>query len=159
MLILIYVYNLRKWLKSNKISINANKTELLVFRHPHKVLNYDLFKIKIDGKKLFPSHYVKYLGILIDSHLKWNYQTDTLASKLSRAIGMLTKIRHFVSNNTLRSIYYGIFSSILTYGCQIWGQTQNKNVNCVIKLQDKAIRIINFVQFNASTKLLYYNVC
>ena len=148
--------NLCKWLKSNKISLNANKTELLVFRHPNKVLNYDL-KIKIDGKKLFPSDYVKYLGILIDSHLKWNYQTDTLASKLSRAIGMLSKIRHYVSINTLRSIYYGIFSSILTYGCQIWGQVQNKNVNRVIKLQDKAIRIINFAHFNATTKILYYN--
>ena len=148
--------NLCKWLKSNKISLNASKTELLVFRHPNKELNYDL-KIKIDGKKLLPSNYVKYLGILIDSHLKWNYQTDNLASKLSRAIGMLTKIRHYVSKNTLRSIYYGIFSSTLTYGCQIWGQIQNKYVNRVIKLQDKAIRIINFAYFNASTKLLYYN--
>ena len=127
-----------------------------MFRHPNKELNYDL-KIKIDGKKLLPSNYVKYLGILIDSHLKWNYQTDTLASKLSRTIGMLTKIRHYVNKNTLRSIYYGIFSSILTYGCQIWGQIQNKYVNRVIKLQDKAIRIINFAHFNASTKRLHYN--
>ena len=70
---------------------------------------------------------------------------------------MLTKIRHYVNKNTLRSIYYGIFSSILTYGCQIWGQIQNKYVNRVIKLQDKAIRIINFAHFNASTKRLYYN--
>ena len=41
--------NLCKWLKSNKISLNASKTELLLFRHPNKKLNYDL-KIKIDGK-------------------------------------------------------------------------------------------------------------
>ncbi len=146
--------NLCKWLKSNKISLNASKTELIIFRHPNKAINYDL-KIKIDGKKIIPSNYVKYLGLLIDSHLKWNYHTDTLAPKLSRAIGMLSKIRHFVTNLTLRTIYYGIFSSLLTYGCLIWGQIQNKNINRIIKLQDNAIRVINFACFNDSRDPLY----
>ena len=110
--------NLCNWLKANKISLNASKTELIVFRHPCKKMNYDL-RIKIDGKKLFPSKYVKYLGISMDSHLNWSHHTNIIASKLSCAIGMLSEIRHYVSDSTLRSIYYGIFSSILTYGCQI----------------------------------------
>ena len=59
------------WLKANKISLNASKTELLLFRHPNKKLNYDL-KIKIDGKKITPSDSVKYLGITIDCHLNWH---------------------------------------------------------------------------------------
>ena len=148
--------NLCKWLKSNKISLNASKTELLLFRHPNKELNYNL-KIKIDGKKLLPSKYVKYLGLYIDSHLKWNFHTDILAPKLSRAIGMISKIRHYVNQNTLRTIYFGIFSSILTYGCQIWGQFVNNNINRIIKLQDKVIRIINFAYYNASRNPLYNN--
>ena len=125
-----------------------------MFRHPNKKLNYNL-KIKIDGKRILPSNYVKYLGLYIDSHLKWNYHTDILAPKLSRALGMLTKIRHYVSKITLRTIYFGIFSSILTYGCQIWGQIINNNVNRIIKLQDKVIRVINFSHYNASRNLLY----
>ena len=119
--------NLSKWLKANKIHLNAGDTELLIFRHPNKPINYDL-KIKIDGKKLIPSKYVKYLGILIDSYLNWEFQSEILATKLSHAIGMLSKIRHYVPIDTLRSIYYGIFSSLLTYGSQICGQIQNKHV-------------------------------
>ena len=57
---------------------------------------------------------------------------------------MLSKIRYYGIESTLRMIYYGIFSSILTYAAQIWGQIQSKQVNRVIKLQDRAIRIINF---------------
>ena len=83
--------NLCNWLKANKISLNASKTELLIFRHPNKEINYDL-KIKINGKRLLPSSFVKYLGILIDSHLTWNYHADMLAAKLSRNVRMLTKI-------------------------------------------------------------------
>ena len=59
-------------------------------------------------------------GTLIDSHLTWNYHTDMLAAKLSRNIEMLTKIRHYVTNDTLRTIYFRIFSSIMMYGSQVW---------------------------------------
>ena len=104
--------NLSKWLKANKIHLNASKTD---YRHPNKPINYDL-KIKMNGKKLIPSKYVNYLGILIDSYFNWEFQSEILATNLPRAIGMLSKIRHYVSKDTLCSIYYGISSSLLTYG-------------------------------------------
>ena len=53
-----------KWLKANKISLNASKTELIIFRHPNKELNYEL-KVKIDGKRLLTSKYVKYLVFIL----------------------------------------------------------------------------------------------
>ena len=40
-------------------------------------------------------------------------------------------------------VYYGIFSSILLYGSQIWGQ-QNSIVKKLQVLQNKALRIIHF---------------
>ena len=144
------------WLRSNKISLNTSKTEMLIFRHPNKIINYDL-KIKMHGKRLYPSKYVKYLGILIDPQLNWGHHTDLLAPKLSRAIGMLSKIRHFVSIDILRNIYFGIFSSILMYGAQIWGQSQNNHVKRIIKLQEKAIRIINFAEYHQPTPKLFKN--
>ena len=92
-------------------------------KNPGDILRTWDIKIKIDGKKIQPSRYVKYLGILIDSHLNWNYHIDQLSTKLSRAVGMLAKIRYYVSHKTLQMIYHGIFSSILHYGSQIWGQS------------------------------------
>ena len=144
------------WLKANKISLNVSKTELLIFRHPNKQINYKL-KVKLDGKRLYPSEFVKYLGLLIDSHLNWSFHTKSLASKLTRTIGMLSKIRHFVDKSTLRNIYFSIFSSILTYGCQIWGQHQilSANIKRIIKLQNKAVRVINFADFHAPSSRLY----
>ena len=41
-----------KWLRANKISLNASKTELIIFRDPKKKINYDP-KIKIVGKNSF----------------------------------------------------------------------------------------------------------
>ena len=108
------LWQLCKWLKANKISLNASKTELIIFRDPSRKFYFDL-KIKVGGKKLFPCDSVKYLGILIDCHLNWNAHEKALTPKLSRAIGMLSKIRHYIDRNTLIMIYYGIFSSLLLY--------------------------------------------
>ena len=68
---------------------------------------------------------------------------------------MLAKIRHYVDQSTLRSIYFSIFSSILKYGCQIWGQDQiiKSNLRRIMKVQNKALRIINFADFIPSSPL------
>ena len=146
--------SLNAWLKANKISLNASKTEILIFKHHNKPLNYDL-KIKLDGKRLYPSKYVKYLGILIDSQMNWSYHIKSLVPKLARANGMLAKIRHYVSKESLRSIYFAIFSSLMNYGAHVWGQVSNGHVKRIMKLQDKSIRIINFAKYHEPTSKLY----
>ena len=145
------------WLKANKISLNCSKTELILFRHPNKHINYDL-KIKIGGKRLQQSKSVKYLGIHLDPHLNWSSHVDNLSAKLNRMAGMLSIIRHYVPKNTLRNIYFAIFSSILTYGAQVWGQALNKQITRIQKIQNKAIRIISFADFKDSSTPLYHKL-
>ena len=81
-------YDLRKlsmWLRANKFSLNIEKTELVVFRRQNTKLN-NSFKIKLDGKRLFPTSSVKYLGVLLDEHLTWSSQISHVQIKLNRAI-------------------------------------------------------------------------
>ena len=52
-----------KWLRLNKLSLNAAKTELIFFRSNKHPLNYDNISIKMNGLKLTPVDYIKYLGI------------------------------------------------------------------------------------------------
>ena len=51
---------MNNWFKPNKISINVEKTKLVIFKSPRKVLS-DEIKIKLTGKRLYPSNSVKYL--------------------------------------------------------------------------------------------------
>ena len=105
-----HLYN---WLVANKISLNKDKTETVLFRHPNKKLDYDL-KLKLNGKNLKLTNSVKYLGVYLDSHLNWDKHVEILAPKLNRAAGMLAKMRHYVSSDSLRNIYFSIFHSILS---------------------------------------------
>ena len=148
--------SLTKWLQANKIALNAKKTQLIIFRSKWKKIDYN-FNVKLNGKKLYAENFIKYLGIYIDSHLDWSVHIDTIASKLSRTVGMLAKIRHYVNKDVLRTIYFAIFSSVLNYGSIIWGQRSTSSLKMLETIQDKAIRIINFAPFNSKTDHLYKN--
>ena len=99
---------LSNWLNVNKICLNASKTELVLFRSAKKQLDFGL-ELKLNGKRLYPTNSVKYLGVKIDEHLTWKPHTDGMSTKLNKANGMLSNIRHIVDQKTLKAIYHAIF--------------------------------------------------
>ena len=120
-----------------KFLFNIEKTELVIFKSPRKVL-LDEIKIKLSGKRLYPSNSVKYLGIKIDRFLHWHDQVNSIAVKLNRANALLLKIRNYVNMKTLRNIYFPIFDSHLSFYCIVWAQNINK-VRRLPILQKKAL--------------------
>ena len=80
------------------------------------------------------------------------YQSTCL--KLNKANVKLCKIRHYVHETTLRSIYYAIFQSRLSNACTAWGQNIKHNHRISI-LQRNSMRIIFFSYFNEHTTPLF----
>ena len=78
--------------------------------------------IKIGSKTIKRENYVKYLGILVDSTLTWKPHITQLSKKHSRSVGIFFKIRHYVTPETLKLLYYS-FYSFISYGISAWGLT------------------------------------
>ena len=111
--------NLTDWLNANKISVNVQKTELVIFKHQRKKLDSEV-KIKLNRKRLYPTDSVKYLGIRTDKNLNWKHYVSDIAIKLNRANALFSK--NFVNVNTLKTISYTIFDSHINYANVIWAQ-------------------------------------
>ena len=122
-----------KWLKLNKLSLNAGKTKLIFFHSIHKSLDHEEISIKFNGVKLNPTDFVKYLGIFIDKHLNWNVQIVHLSNKLSQVNGILSKLRHNAPIDICLQVYYSLFYSHLTYGCNVWGLGSEENLKKMFK--------------------------
>ena len=151
------VYDLKgitDWLNANRISLNINKTEFVIFRSLRKSFDYEV-KIKLNGKRLYQSTHIKYLGILLDEYLSRKPHINELIKKLNRSNCMLSKIRHFVNNNAIRSLYFSLFSSHINYCCQVWGQSGNYHLNRILSVQRSALRIINFKPFRSDVSSLF----
>ena len=147
-----------KWLRLNKLSLNAAKTELIFFHSKSRPLDYDPISIKFNGIKLSPVDYVKYLGMYIDKHLDWNHHIHELSKKLSRANGILSKLRYNASLETCVQVYYSIFYSHLIYGCNVWGLSSEENIQKIEVLQKKCIRILTFADFTAHSNPIFIDL-
>ena len=146
--------NIVEWLRANRIALNTSKTEIVLFRTPRKPITRKM-NFRISGQKIKLKSSAKYVGLIIDEFLNWKTHYTILRSKLERSIGLLAKLRYFVSTNLLRTVYYAIFYSYLRYGCQVWGQNKNVSTNEISALQDKAFRVISFKDRNTAPGLLY----
>ena len=100
------------WLNANKISLNVKKTEMIIFKSKPKKLEGEL-KIKLFGKRLYPTENVKYLGAKIDANLTWQDHVNDLSIKLNRGNALLLKRRKYVSLKILRSICFAIFDLLI----------------------------------------------
>ena len=112
------IKHLCQWLRSNKISLNASKTEIIIFKTKLKTITKHL-NFRVSGQKISPTTNVKYLGVHLNNSLTWEIHFKNLQTKLNRAIGLLSKVRHYTPKSLLKTIYFSLFNSHLIYACQI----------------------------------------
>ena len=81
---LAYLYD---WLCANRLSLNAGKTEFIIFRPSRKKLDLRI-TLRLHHTKLFESPKIKYLGLILDNKLNWKPHIMELSKKLGRAVGL-----------------------------------------------------------------------
>ena len=79
-----------QWVRANRISLNASKTEVILFRPKTKTITKHL-NFRISGQKINTVKQTKYLGIYLDKHPTWNFQLHQIKNKLRRSCGLLAK--------------------------------------------------------------------
>ena len=125
------------WLNANKLTLNAKKSNYVIFRPYQRKLNYSVNIEMIDNctqvrTTLQCEDHVKYLGVLLDSNLSWKFQINNVALKISRTVGVVARLRHFVPRTTLLNIYQSLILPYLTYGLAAWGQAAKTHLQKIL---------------------------
>ena len=150
------LFKVSQWLISNKLSLNVSKSVMIIFNTKQKKTTHKI-NIKINNEQIQEKEYTKYLGILIDKHLNWSQHIHHVNLKLSRGIGILAKLRHFVSKKTLKSLYYSFIQPHVDYGLINWASATTTNLNPIRKKIKKAIRIMAFKNYKETTEPLFHD--
>ena len=61
---------LHLWLNVNRLSLNVSKTNFIIFHSYNKPLKQHI-TLKMNKKAIMEKDNIKYLGVIIDSHLNW----------------------------------------------------------------------------------------
>jgi len=137
------------WLRANKLSLNSEKTKAMLFCMPQKSVEYP--NIYINEAKINFVKEFKFLGIVVDSTVKLKAHVDMISVKISKVVGILNKLKHFLPASALFTIYNALVFPYLNYGTLMWQRHCNK----LFVLQKKAIRAISCVKYNSHTSGLF----
>ena len=125
------------WLKINKLSLNTQKTKMMVFHRKQKHIKE--LNIAINGAKIDCVESFNFLGITLDDKLSWNHHVDIVKKKISKVIGIPYQLKNTFPLETLETLYNYLIASYLNYGLLLWSTESHK----VFTLQKKSIRLIS----------------
>ena len=133
--------NIMAWCDKNKLTVNIKKTKCM-FINPRKThVNAEL---SIHGTDLDIVNHFEYLGMLIDDKLSMCKHVDSMIKKARCKLGILYKIRKFISNETSLLIYKVMIRPHLEYGDFIVESSNQKQIDRLEQLQEKSIRLAEF---------------
>ena len=153
----------KRHLDSILLSLNVNKTDSMAFstsrlpdpaRHSlfiHTCLdrqNCGCLPVNLSSK-------VKYLGIFLDSKLKWYHQITHLNKRLRKTIFLFKELSHLLDRRIVMQAYYSLCQSLLTYGNLGWGGTHKTLLDQLMKTQKLILKIIFHRPHLYSSTLLF----
>ena len=102
----------------NQHTIISSKSQVLIIP-PNLKANFENFNVNINNVSVTANEYVKYLGVLIDSKLNYNFHVKAVELKLSRAVGIIAKLKSFLPRNVLWQLYHALVHPHLLYGLSL----------------------------------------
>ena len=128
------------WVRVNKLSLNIEKTNFMLFTP--KGFSRDMDYISIDGHRIEEVRQTKFLGVILDNKLNWHAHCDYICSKMSKGIGIIIKARKVFNEATLLSLYNSLILPYVSYCIHVWGRAYDTHLKHVLVLQNKAVRVI-----------------
>jgi hypothetical protein len=121
-------------------------------------INIDTYVLNIGNDVIERKHFIKFLGIYIDEHLKWHEHINVCKSKLTSSLYAINKVKNIVPVNCLKTLYYSLVYPHITYGIILWGSTYNIHVNKLYVMQKRIIRTMLRTDYNEHSHPLFHQL-
>ena len=137
------IKNVKTWLDANKLSLNETKTEYMLIGSTKRLKQIkDDPVIRINDHIIKRVYNKKVLGLEIDHKLQWTKHVEELSKKISCAIAILRKIRPYVPQETLQTMYKSFVLPYFIYCSTIWYDGNKMHAEKMFKLQKRAGRVM-----------------
>jgi len=95
------------------------------------------------------------LGVRIDDNLNWKDHTHQISLKVSKSLGILTRVKNVFHTDVLRTLYFTLIQPYFYYCTILWGGASKFALSRLIVLQKRALRIITHSNYRAHTFPLF----
>jgi len=105
------------WMRSNRLQLNAAKTEVIWFASARRQHQLPLDPLVVGSDAVTPVKSVRDLGIFLDSDLSMRSHISKTVSSCFAALRQIRSIRRSVPQSVLKSLVAALVVSRLDYGC------------------------------------------
>ena len=146
------------WFKANKLKLNIEKTQFIIFssRNKYKAASANSKVISFNDRVIKSSDAVNYLGVTLDPELNFNEHASQLCNKISRKLGSLSNIKFLLPKKVRKIIYSSLILPNLFYCLNAWSHAQNSTLKRISVIFNRICRNILLVkQRDIPTQQLY----
>jgi hypothetical protein len=131
------------WLVTRHLSLNATKTDVLIFGSQRTLSNITFPGLSVDGTLITPSKWVRDLGVTIDSSLTMEFQVSRIRSQVFWRLRNIARIRRFLRPSQCAMVVKSLVVSHFHFCATLLSGIE---VSLLTKLQSA---------LNAAVRLLY----
>lgn len=149
---------IKRLFDSKKLTINYEKTYYLpLSSYATSLPSFQALSVPNNSSviEIKCAKQVKYLGIYIDAHLRWDKQVQWVAQKIRGLIYKMRQLKKFLGTHHLTLVYKALVESILRYGIVGWGGVAETYLRALESVQKKVIKIIYNKHTRFPTDLLF----
>lgn len=144
------LFLVKDWLDENILTLNMKKTVYITFGNYSDSIPSD-FSISIDNNLIQRVRETKYLGIIIDQHLKWESELKSRVKRTNYLVYVIAKLSKVLRPKELTTIVYGLYYSVATYGIIAWGSAYNNVLKPILSTNKRIVNIMKLA--NATSNL------
>ena len=126
----------KTWLDENKLTLNVNKTKSMLIGNKMLLNEADYLDVRLDMDSVDQVGEFKYLGVWLDSSLKFTSHISKMSSKISSAIGVISRVSIYLLWFNVKKIIIMVLPHF-NYCFIPWSTADQKHLDILERLQKR----------------------
>ena len=131
-----------RWVLQNGLSMNLEKTQFTGMARRRESGEANQLNIMVNGKPLVKSDVVKYLGVYVDSNLKWDKHISFVRQKCYSILSFLGKACKSLPTCLRKQLYQSLVLPHLDYCSVVWTECSRADEKKLEGIQKRGMRWI-----------------
>ena len=151
--------SVQKWMLSNKLKLNPDKTEFLLIGHERQRQKYLCqFPLPLLDVQTNPSKSARNLGVIFDQDFKFRSHISQVCRSCFYHIRDIRRIRRYLSLDNAKTLAHAMVTSRLDYCNSLLFALPAKDINRLQRVQNSLARVVTKSPLRAHSGPLLYSL-
>ena len=133
--------DIKDWMDSNRLKMNATKTEFIMFGSKKQLQKCTTKTLKVNDNMVPVSNIIEYLGAWLDQHLSFKTHIKIKCQTAMMNLQRIKTIRHMLSQEACHQLILGLVMSHLDYVNAILINLPQREIHKLQRIQNMAAKI------------------